>query len=143
MAKESTVVILFFIGFIAYTIGESLWLIRYKNVNSRRAVAAAALSNTIAITIGFFVSFVIFAVILARSLGGLGNVGVGEASVWAAFVASFLFPFLLLLGTKWLFVKLFKIESVGRPFSYAFAATLVFFFAILTAPTVYIYFFAS
>lgn len=142
MKSESVFVILFFAGFVIFTIGESLWLSRIKGVNGRKAVALSALSNSLCITLGFFVSFIIFEIIFAMAWdGSLQNVSGGDVSIWAAVIAGCLAPYVLLLLTKRLLVKVLAIDSIARPFGYAALASLLFLVAVLAPPSIFTYFF--
>jgi len=141
-ASEWIVVVLFFAGFIAFTMGETVWLNKKANLAVRTATAFAAITNFLCITVGFFISFAIFAVILAMAWdGSLQNVRGGDASIWAAVAIAFITPFVLLLLTKRLFLKLFRIERVKSAWGYAVASSLDFFLCVLALPSLFTFLF--
>lgn len=141
-ASEWIVVLLFFAGFIAFTIGETAWLNRKANVPTRTATAFSAITNSLCITVGFFISFAIFAVILAMAWdGSLQNVRGGDASIWTAVAIALVTPFVLLLLTKRVFLKLFRIERVKSAWGYAVASSLVFFLCVLALPSLFTFLF--
>jgi hypothetical protein len=141
-ASEWMIVLLFFGGFIAFTVGEIVWLENKANVPTRTATAFSAITNSLCITVGFFVSFIIFAIILAMALdGSLQNVRGGDASIWTAVAIASLTPFLLLLLTKRLFLKLFRIERVKSAWGYAVSSSLIFFLCVLALPSLFTFLF--
>ena len=137
-ANEWIVVVLFFMGFIAFTLGETIRLTRRAAVPMRTATAFSAISNFLCITVGFSISFVIFAVILATAWdGSLQDAPGGDASIWAAMAVAVLIPFGLLLLTKRLLIKLFRIEGVPQPWVYSAVSSLMFFLCILVPPALF------
>ena len=141
-ASEWIVVVLFFAGFIAFTMGETVWLNKKANLAVRTATAFAAITNFLCITVGFFISFAIFAVILAKAWdGSLQNIRGGDASIWTAVTTALLAPFMLLLLTKRLLLKLFRVATIMNPWGYAVASSLVFFLCVLALPSLFTFLF--
>lgn len=137
--KEWLVVIIFFLCVFGATLVEAFWLSRKNTASFSRALTFSILSNTITVTAGFFVSFVIFGVILAMAWdGSLEKVPAGDFTVWTAVVIGALFPVLLLALAKRLLASVFKL-ALARPSVYSTASALLFFFIIIGVPTLFIY----
>jgi len=127
-------VFLFFLGFFAFTIGESFWLNKKKDVALGRAFGFSFASNIFTITVGFFLSSVTFVALLAVSRDDSLQVTPDAVTVATTFVVSFLVPVAVLILVKWLLLKFFKIASVGRPFVYSLLASIGFFISVLILP---------
>jgi hypothetical protein len=141
-ASEWIVVVLFFAGFIAFAVGETAWLKKKANVPTRTANAFSVITNFLCITFGFFISFAIFAVILAMAWdGSLQNVRGGDASIWTAIAVALLLPFALLLQTKRLLLRLFRMETVKNRWAYAVSSSLIFFLCVLALPSLFTFLF--
>jgi hypothetical protein len=141
-ASEWIVVALFFAGFVAFTVGETAWLKNKANIPTRIATTFSVITNFLCITLGFFISFAIFAVVLAMAWdGSLQNVRGGDVSIWAAVTIALLIPFVLLFLTKRLLLKLFHIESVKNGWGYSLSSSLIFFLCVLALPSLFTFLF--
>ena len=127
-------VVLFFVGFFAFTIAETFWLNRKKAVTPGRALGFSFASNVFAITVGLFLSSAVFVAILAATRGGSVEVTPNAVTVAMAFVVSFLVPVGVLILAKWLLLKFLKITSVERPFIYSLLASTGFFLSVFLLP---------
>lgn len=135
VAKEWLVVIIFFAAFFALTIAEAAWLNKKSGSGLPRAFATALLPNLFAITVGFFVSFMIFAVILAMAWdGSLQTVPGNDATIWAAVIAAILFPLVILTFAKRVALRLSKLVGISGPWVYSFAASLIFLLVVVGLP---------
>jgi hypothetical protein len=141
-ASEWIVVVLFFAGFIAFTVAETAWLKKRANIPTRIATAFSVITNFLCITFGFFISFAIFAIILAMAWdGSLQDVRSGDGGIWTAVTVAFLIPFVLLFVTKRLLLKLFQMKTVKNAWGYAVSSSLVFFLCVLALPSLFTFLF--
>ena len=125
-------VAVFFGAFAAVTGGEIYWLISSLNVPVKKALTTVFLSNFATITLGFFVTFIIFGLLLAFAVEK--NAGVGIGGTWPVFVAALAFPFLLMVAIRRLLISGMRIEQISRPLPYAVLSTIVFFAAVVIVP---------
>jgi len=138
---EWITVALFFVGFFAFTIGEMVWLSRNDASRRGRFFAFAFASNIFSVSIGFFVSFVIFGVLLALAWdGSLQKMPAGDAGIWAIVAIAGIFPILLLTLAKRLLIRFLKLTDVPQPWLYSFVASIAFFVVVLSLPVLFIYF---
>jgi hypothetical protein len=132
--RQLLFVVLFFVGFFAFTIAETYWLHRKKAVTPGRALGFSFASNVFAITVGLFLSSATFVAILAVSRGDSVEVTPNAVTVAMAFVLSFLVPVAVLMAAKWLLLKFLKITSVERPFVYSLLASTGFYLSVFLLP---------
>lgn len=132
---------LFFACYFIFSIIESGWLNKANGIPFGKAFAFSFATNTLSITIGFFISFVIFGVLLALAWDGtLGRMSGNDWRIWAASLAGAFFPLALLILAKRLGLKLFKMETVGLPWLFATAASVVFLLFVTAVPVLFVYF---
>lgn len=124
----------FFGAFAAVTIGEIYWLTQRLSTPLKKSLTTVFLSNFITITLGFFVSFIIFGFILAST--GEANAGMGGTGTRTAFVAALGFPMLLMAAVKRLLIAGLRMAEVSRPIPYAIVSTLIFFAAVFGLPAI-------
>jgi len=137
---EWLIVLLFFVCFFGFIAGEVWWLSRKRGVEVGKAVGFSFASNIFCITVGFFVSMVIFFVMLAMAWdGSLQNVKGGNMSIWAAIIVAAIFPIVVLTLAKFLLLKLFRFENIQDHLKYSALASLVFFFAVSVIPCAAVY----
>lgn len=137
---EWLVVGIFFACLFAISLAEGGWLAKFNKVPFGKAFAFAFSTNTFAITIGFFVSFVIMAVIMMLAFGGsLQGLSDYDWRLITAVLAALLFPIVLLILAKRLALRIFKMESVTSPWIYSSAASVVFLVLVMAVPTAFIY----
>jgi hypothetical protein len=135
VSQDSIFVAVFFGAFLAVTAGEIYWLTSKLQVPMKKALTIVLLSNFGTITLGFFVTFVIFGLLLAVTTE---NTGVVTAGTWLAFVAALGFPFLLMAGVRRLLIGGLRIEQIARPLPYAFLSTLLFFAVVFGIPGIFL-----
>lgn len=137
---EWLVVGIFFVCLFAISLAEGGWLSRFNQIPFGKAFAYAFATNTFAITIGFFVSFVIMAVIMMLAFGGsLQGLSDYDWRLLTAVIVAFLFPILLLTLAKRLALRIFKMHSVASPWLYSSAASVVFLVLVIAIPTAFVY----
>ena len=136
-------VVLFFACFFAATLGELYWLNRKRGIAIRRAMVFVFSTNFITITIGFFVSFVIFAVMLAIAWDEHTPMPAGEAGYVTALVMMVLFPFALMVVLRLLLINLLKLGrdagTIVSPLKYSLALTTIFFALVVAIPITYLF----
>lgn len=137
---EWLVVGIFFVCLFAISLAEGGWLNKFNQVPFGKAFAYAFATNTFAITIGFFVSFVIMAVIMMLAFGGsLQGLSDYDWRLITAILVAFLFPIVLLILAKRLALSIFKMRSVTSPWLYSSAASVVFLVLVIAIPTLFAY----
>lgn len=137
---EWLIIILFFACFFAFTAGEVWWLSRKRGVIAGKAFAFSFASNIFCITVGYFISIVVFFLFLATVVGGsMENVGIGGTALAAAVVCSLVFSFLVLTLAKFLLLRLFKFENIQHHLKYSAAASLIFFLVVTLIPGIIVY----
>ncbi len=134
VSQDGIFVAVFFGAFFLVTAGEIYWLTSKLQVPMKKALTTVLLSNFGTITLGFFVTFVIFGLLLAFT--SAENAGVGTAGTWLAFVASLAFPFLLMASVRRLLIGGQRVEQIERPLQYAILSTLIFFAAVFGIPAI-------
>ncbi len=139
--KEWITVAVFFIGFFAFTIAEAYWLSRSDTAKRGRFFAFAFVSNIFSVSVGFFVSFIIFGVLMALAWdGSLEKIPSDSAGIWTAVAVAAVFPILLLTLAKRLLFRGLKLADVTRPWLYSVAASLLFFVVVIGLPFLFVYF---
>ena len=133
VSQDGIFVAVFFGAFAVVTIGEVYWLTRQLGVAMKKALTVVFLPNFGTITLGFFVTFVIFGLLLA-SAGDDADPSTYRVGTVAAFVAALSFPLLLMIAVRRALVAGLRIEQIERPLQYAAISTLVFFAAVLALP---------
>ena len=92
-----------------------------------RAILFSFTSNLLSIIIGFFVAAAVVGVILAMAWdGSLQTVPGNDAGTIAALVFAAVFPAVLLVLVKRLFLHLLKIGELRAPLTYSLAASALF-----------------
>lgn len=132
---------IFFTGLFVLSLAEGGWLNKRSSVPFGKAFAFAFATNTFAISIGFFVSFVILAVLMMLAFGGsLEGLSGNDWRIWTAVITAFLFPVALLIGVKRLGLRIFKMTSVRSPWAFSASASIVFLAAATSLPIAFVYF---
>ena len=129
-------VFVFFVCFFIACVGEILWLRRKPGIELKRALIFVLSSNFITITVGFFVSFVIFAILLMLAWdGSIEKLPGGEASMIGLVAVMALFPIVLMMLWKRLLLKLLKFTAdIISPWRYSLAASILFFVVVIGIP---------
>ena len=138
---EWLAVAIFFICFFGFSILESFWLNKNSLIPFPRAFSFSFVTNIFSVSVGFFVSFAIFVVLFMLVLdGSLQELPPNDLRLWAAIVVAALFPLLLLILAKRLMLHFFKLVSVGSPWLFSIAASVVFMLTVSAVPSLFIYF---
>lgn len=141
VSKDWLVVVVFFVGFFAFTIAETMWINRRTAAGFPRSLFVAFGSNIFAISVGYFISFlimgVVFAVVWDESIDRMSS---PNAFLWTAVTAAAVFPILLLGLMKRLLVMAAKLDRIERPWRYSFAAAFLFNLSVAIAPVLVAYF---
>jgi hypothetical protein len=132
-SQDWILIAVFFGAFLLVTIGEIYWLAQRLAVPIKKALTTVFLSNFVTITLGFFVTLLLFGILLAITAddANVATNGLGRA---AAFVAANSFPVVLMAATRRLLISGLRIEQIGRPLTYAIVSTVVFFAAVVIFP---------
>lgn len=137
--KEWLVVAVFFVGLFAFSLAEAAWLSRRDLVPFGKGFAFAFATNTFSVTIGFFGSFVVVAVLLALAWDGtIGQMSGNDWRIWTAVIFAALFPVILLILAKRLALRLFKMP-LGSPWLFSAAAAVIFMVLVTGTPVLLVY----
>ena len=136
--KDWIFVVVFFAIFLAMTLGE-IYLLSRKGVAIRRAMIFVFSSNFVTITVGFFVTLLIFGLILAATGNDDPQTPGGEVGKWGLFLVALLFPVFLMTVVRRLLIPSLRIDQVGMPLSYSIASTLAFFAVVVGVPALFLY----
>jgi magnesium-transporting ATPase (P-type) len=142
VSKDWLVVIVFFVGFFVFTTLETMWIARRTSAGFPRSLFVSFSSNVFAITVGYFVSFlimgVVFAVVWDESIDQIPS---PNAFLWAAVSAAIIFPILLSALIRRLLLKVAKLDAIPLPWSYSFAVAIIFNIGVIIIPALFAYFF--
>lgn len=141
VSKDWLVVLAFFVAFFAFTAAETMWINRRTSDAFPRSLFVAFGSNIFAVTVGYFVSFLIMGVVFAVVWDeSIDSIPAPNAFLWIAISAAALFPILLLGLMKRLLVRAAKLEQIDRPWLYSFLAAFLFNLSVAIAVAVVAYF---
>ena len=138
VSQDWIFVAVFFGAFVAVTAGEIYWLVQKLSVPVKKALTTVFLPNFATITLGFFVTFVIFGILLAVAWDENTAMPGGNTGTWIAFIAALGFPFLLMAGIRRLLIGGLRIEQISRPLPYAILSTIIFFAAVCGLPAIFL-----
>jgi len=131
---------IFVLCFIGAIVAETLWLIRKGWAVPPRAVAFVMITDTLSLSIGFFVPFVIIGAMLAIAFGGgLTDVSGNDPRLWLALIFAFLFPPVFLFPVRRVFLAFFKIRAGKDAWLYALAASLLSMALSFVPPAIFFY----
>lgn len=140
ITTEWLLVAIFFACFFVITFAEAGWLNKVNLVPFGKAFAFSFATNTFSISIGFFASFVIVAVLLALAWDGtLTQVSGNDWRIWTAVIGAAVLPVVLLILAKRLAVRLFKM-GLGSPWLFSVAASVIFMVFVTGIPFLFAYF---
>lgn len=138
---EWLVVAIFFACFFVYTFLETGWLNKKNGVPFGRAFAFSIATNILCISVGFFISFIIFGVLLALAWDGtLGQVDGNDWRIWAASLTGAFAPLVLLIIAKRVGLKLIGPGAVGQPLLFSTASAVIFLLFVVSVPVLFAYF---
>ncbi|MBK9153914.1 MAG: hypothetical protein IPM25_06800 [Chloracidobacterium sp.] len=138
---EWLVVAIFFACFFAYTFLETGWLNKKNGIPFGRALAFSFATNILCISVGFFISFIIFGVLLALAWDGtLGQVDGNDWRIWAASLTGAFAPLLLLIVAKRVGLRLIGPNDLGLPWLYSAASSVIFLLFVVSVPVLFAYF---
>lgn len=138
---EWLVVAIFFACFFAYTFLETGWLNKKNGIPFGRALAFSFATNILCISVGFFISFIIFGVLLALAWDGtLGQVDGNDWRIWAASLTGPFAPLLLLIVAKRVGLRFIGPNDLGLPWLYSAASSVIFLLFVVSVPVLFAYF---
>jgi hypothetical protein len=133
--KEWLIVAAFFVGFFVFTAAETWWVNRRTTHGAGRSFTFAFATNIFTVCVGFFVSFVVFGVMMALAWdGSLANTPGGDFTLGVAVAVGALAPIVILILAKRLMVKLLKMTDLTSPWIYSVVASILFFLSIFVLP---------
>jgi len=141
VAREWTVVWIFFVAVFGLTILEAFLISRKGWTGFGKSLAFSALTNFIGFAVGFLVLFVVFGVVLAMAWdGSLERFPLKDYGIGATLVFGVLFFPLFLMLCKRLFLQIFKIQAGKPAWLFSLASSLVIFVISYGLPVFAAYF---
>lgn len=138
--REWIAVGLFFVAFFAFTFGEVFYLSRGESNRLGRSFMFAFVSNILSVSVGFFVSFLIFGVVMMLVFdGSIQSMPTGEYGIATALIIAAIFPPILLIFGKAIAFRLLKIDFVERKWLYSIVVSIAFFMVVSALPFLFIY----
>jgi hypothetical protein len=135
------IVAIFFACLFGFSFAEAAWLNKKNLIQYGKAFAFSFTTNIFSITIGFFFSLLIFFVLLALAWDGtLNQISGNDWRIWGAVVVALLLPVVLLILVKRLGLRLFKMGSVGSPWLFSAAASVIFMLFATSIPVLFLFF---
>lgn len=115
--------ILFFLLILGVVSAEATWLTRKSWTTAGRAWTFVLATDLIGFGFGFFVSFAIFSVMLMMVFGPAGQGSTSsEGSFWLLTIVAVLFPPVVLVIVKRIFLVLFAMRSGKAAWLFSFVA---------------------
>jgi hypothetical protein len=131
---------LFVVLFVGVIIAEIQWLIRKGWASSGRAVGYVMVTDLVGIGIGSFVVLVIFFIMFMMVMGPAGRGGTApEYAYWVTTAIAIIFPPIILVILKRLFLLIFKIKTGKPAWIYSIVSSILMILVVLVPPPV-IYF---
>lgn len=138
-AIQWLVVLLFFVCFWGFIIGEAFWLSRKGWAATGRSFAFSVTSNITGFIIGSIVVFVILAIMLMITFEPVKDRQTTESLMWIGVVLALLFPPVFLLLVKRLLLKLFKMDTDRKVWLFCLVSSVLIVFASVLIPSAAIY----
>ena len=131
VAKDWLIVIAFFAGFLAFTLAETAFVKKRTGTGLTRSLLFTFVSNTLAITFGLFVSFVVFmGITLFVWDRSLENIEGNHFTVWVAVIFATMFPLVVLIAAKRVLIKTMNLDVAPGPWAYAVLSSLAFYLVL-------------
>ncbi|MEO5858821.1 MAG: hypothetical protein ABIR33_07715 [Pyrinomonadaceae bacterium] len=138
VSQDWIFVFVFFGAFAGVTIAEIYWLSGKLLVPIKKAMTLVFVSNFLTITLGFLVTFVLFALLFAVAWDQNTTMPGGEVGAWAIFIAGVGFPVLLMAAIRRLLIVGMRIDLISKPLTYSILSSLIFFAAVVGIPAIYL-----
>jgi hypothetical protein len=123
---EWIILLLGLASFAAAMLGEALWLARNGWTSNGRAAAYVITSDLLGLGSG---SVAVFAVAMIAIMMVFGPAGTGSTApnvaYWALLSVGVVFPFVLLVLSKRLFLSLFRLDHKGSRWAYALISSVM------------------
>lgn len=126
-------------GFLLFAFGltfvEAFWLSKKNWANFRKSLAFALTTNVIGFSVGLFVIFIVFLVIMMLAFdGSLQKMPLGDAGIIAAIAFGVLFFPVFLALCKRLFLRILKIQAGKAAWIFSFASSILLVILALGVP---------
>jgi hypothetical protein len=139
VGKDWAVVIVFLLAIPVATVLEAFWISRRTGASIARSLFYSFTTNLFSTVIGFFVTFIIFGIILAMAWdGSIERVPASEVSLWFALITAVTFPLVLLIIAKRVGGATFHLP-LNRPWIFSIISSLLYYAVILGFPAFVIF----
>jgi hypothetical protein len=126
MTRQWLTTLVFAVTVVAAMIAETLWLIKRGPVAPARAVAYVLLTDLLSMIVSFaaVIVFMLMLLMLVFGPSGLGTTGY-EALMWVVIILGILFPPIVFVLIKRVFLHFFSVFSGRAAWLYAAAVSLL------------------
>lgn len=142
-AVQWIVVLLYFLLFWGFTVGEAFWLKNRAWATFQRSFGFSIASNLFGFFAGSSIVFVIILLLFMITFEPMKNPRANEMIAWVGVVLVFTVPPLLLTLVKRLLLKLFRMET-GRPvWVFSLVSSFLVVFGSVLIPSIFLYVFLT
>ena len=131
---------LFILLFVGSIIAEVRWLTGKGWTTSGRATGFVILTDMLGLCIGGAIVLTAFVIMFMMVMGPAGRGGDSpESAYWVVTALAIIFPPLLLILSKRLFLLIFKIRSGGSAWLYSLVSSLAVILLVVVPPPLILY----
>lgn len=129
-------ILLFLFLFVGVIIAEVVWLTRKGPTSSGHAIGFVLATDLLGFGLGSFVVFVIFFIMFMMVMGPAGRGGnAPEYAYWITSAIALVFPPVILILFKRIFLAVFKIRSGGPAWVYSVVSSVLIIVILVVLPT--------
>ena len=137
---EWIAMLLFLVLFAAAVVAEIFWLIKKQWASAGKAVAFVLATDLISFTVGSIIVFVIFFVLIMMTFGPAGRGSTAPESAYVVVsLIGLIFPPILLILSKRLFLWILKIKTGKAAWIYTIVTSLLLLVVVLIPPPLLLY----
>ncbi|MEP6788685.1 MAG: hypothetical protein ABJB40_09655 [Acidobacteriota bacterium] len=134
---EWIAVLLFLALLVGVVIGEILWLTKKGWATSGRAAGYVLSTDVLGLGIGSLIVFVIALIMFMMVMGPAGRGGTApEYAYWITTGIAVIFPPIVLVITKRLFLLMFKVASGSSAWMYSILSSFLILVVVLVPPPI-------
>lgn len=142
-AIQWIVVLVYFLLFWGFTVGEARWLKTQGWAPFQKSFAFAIASNLFGFFAGSSIVFVIILGLFMLTYEPIKNPAGNEMIMWVGVALVFIIPPLLLTLVKRLLLKLFKMESGHPAWVFSMVSSVLIVFGSVIVPSAMLYFYLT
>jgi hypothetical protein len=133
----------FLVLFVVAILAEVMWLVRKGGTTSSRAVAFTMITDIVGFGIGFLIVLTAFVIMFMMVMGPAGTGGnAPEYAYWITTAIALIFPPIILILIKRVFLAIFSLRSGGPAWTYSLVSSIFFIAFVPVPPTAFFFLFA-